>query len=281
MDSEKYRVKTSVGIFRVEKSVSIDYQGNYKKDLLKIGGNDFCVEYEYIRTSPEKVTLQWLTTEKMRCEEGGVEIRKEKTVHLFDLSVKLLKRYIDVKEIILLDNSKFKCKLPDDSVEIISLSHYHFLYHKGKTWYSDKFGAVPIQTDEKTQYESWLLNFDDPTKKPKTFDFKNDDLNAEFEPVWYSTATWTEFLETIKTQPNICQKTYPWVLYAFYILSDKRPLPSYWKINVNLRPNIEYTVLPRLGGKRKRKDYKYKSEFLLEPNFPNYEMLKVMKFTSS
>ena len=56
---------------------------------------------------------------------------------------------------------------------------------------------------------------------------------------------------------------------------------QYWKINVNLRPNIEYTVLPRLGGKRTRKDYKYKSEFLLEPNFQNYEMLKVMKFTSS
>ena len=34
MDSDKYRVKTSVGIFRVEKLVSVDYQGNYKKDLL-------------------------------------------------------------------------------------------------------------------------------------------------------------------------------------------------------------------------------------------------------
>ena len=281
MDSDKYRVKTSVGIFRVEKLVSVDYQGNYKKDLLKISGIDFCVEYEYIRTLPEKVTLQWLTTDKMRCEEGGVEIRKENTVHLFDLSVKLLKRYIDVKEIILLDNSKFKCKLPDDSLENMTLSHYYFLYHKGKTWYSDKFGAVHIKPYEKTQYESWLLNFDDPKKKPKTFDFKNDDLNAELEPIWYSTATWSEFLDTIKIQPNICQKSYPWFLNAFYILSDKTPLPSYWKIDVDSRPNIEYTLLSRLGGKRTRKNYKYKSENLLEPNFPEYEKLRIMKFTSS
>lgn len=281
MDTEKFRVKTSVGIFRVEKSVSTDYQGNYKKDLLKIGGKDFCVEYEYIRDSPEKVTLQWLTTEKMRCEEGGVEIRKEKTVHLFNLSVKVLKKYIDVKEIILLDNSKFKCKLPDDSVETMSLAHYYFLYHKGKTWYSDKFEAVPIKENEKVYYKSWLLNFDDPMKKPKTFDFKNNDLNNEFEPIWYSTVTWSEFLNILNTQPNICQKSYPWFLDAFYILTDKTSLPSYWKIDVEPVPNIEYTVLPSIGGKLTRKNYTYKSENLFEPNFPNYEKLKIMKFTSS
>ena len=88
-------------------------------------------------------------TEGRKCSYGNINIKKDKTIFLFNLSIELLKLYTPVILIEFLDNSYFNCKLPDNSNVKIFLSHYYFIFHNGHTWYDDKFGAYPLDIEQK------------------------------------------------------------------------------------------------------------------------------------
>ena len=252
--NEIYKIKVGELYFTIKKTVSMSYsQTDTVDDFLKIGGDDMCVEYKYNKTNPAHVELQWLHTDGQKCVEGDMKIGGENTLFLFYLSIQILKLYTPVTHIEFLDNSKFPCKLPNGKSEKIHLSHYYFLFH-GKTWYHAKFGAYPLDAGQRIQYDSFLKNFDNPDMKPPTFDFKNNDLNAMFLPIWNTTNTWREFIHRIHATPNICQKVYPWYYNAALLLTKKLDIPAMWCIDVQRLKfkNIPFERISKTTGGRVR-----------------------------
>jgi hypothetical protein len=250
---ESYIVKTGVGRFRVEKTVKRGYNTNkISGEFLKIGGKNLCVELYWKDSDTTNADLQWINVEQGGCELNGVPIKKEKTQHMFHLAITLLKKYLpDVKTITLLDNSKFKCILPNGKIIQIHTIKYHFLKH-GSTYYDLKFGAVPINDSEKIIYEKIKSNYSDPSKKPQSFNFINDALINEFMPIYQSSATWAEFFSKIKsTMESSCEKIAGWYLNAFYYISDKTPMPEYWVIDKF--ENIDYVRVQNAGTRKMRK----------------------------
>jgi len=267
METENYRIKINDNIFHVQKSVSKIYT---KKDIpyefLKIGGKDMCVEYKYDKKNPTYAELQWLHTDNRKCVEGNMEIKKENTVFLFWLSVQLLKKYIPVSKIEFLDNSHFVCKLPNQSTVKIFLNHYSFLFYNGHTWYDTKFGAYPLDENQRNIYFSFSENFDNPECKPISFDFMNDGLNDLFQPIWQKTKTWKEFLQKINKIPDICQKSYPWYLKASNIIRKNQPLPEKWMIDCDKMKNIEFV---RINGGRKKNFSTFVYDISICCDYPN------------
>lgn len=248
--NEAYTVKTSVGTFRVEKTVHTSYSQKYSYELLKVGGRRFCVELKFNRETPDEAELQWLTTKDGGCELHDTPIREQNTVHLLFLALTLLKTYIDVKRITLLDNSKYECTLSDGSKSVIFMNQYYYLFHGG-TWYDLKSGAVPKNPDERKTYEEGKGLF--LTKGP--FDFRNPVLEREFGPIYEDADTWREFLDTIyKTRGrDFCQKILPWYSYAAGILAGNRLLPGYWVIDMESSVSIPFTRVATGGTRRKYK----------------------------
>ena len=254
--TETYKIKVNDLVFTVQKTVSMVYTPTDPvDDYLKIGGADMCVEFKYNKRNPTIVELQWLHTAGRKCVEGDMLIQGENTLFLFYVSIQILKKYTPVTSIEFIDNSHFLCPLQDKSHVKIHLSHYYFLFHHGKTWYHDKLAAYPLNPDERNVYESFTQNFDDPATKPPTFDFKNEELNQLFMPIWRTTKKWKTFLNKIKDLPNICQKTYPWYYNAASLLMNRRSMPDTWCIDVE---QLRFTPIPftkMTGGRSKMKNY--------------------------
>lgn len=249
---QEYNIQTEFGRFRVRREISFTYKGEYKQDDLKVGGKNFCVEFKWNKDAPEIAELQWLDTSSGGCEIDGKIIKKESTIHLFDLSVTILKVYTPVKYITLLDNSKISCELPRNKKGFVFINYYYFLFHNA-TWYDDKFHAYPKLEEERLQYESAKKNSIDPSKKPATFDFKNNDLNSLFEPIFETCNTWKEFIDKIEPYSNNdkCKYVFPWYMEAALMLTDKKALPMYWIIDEESRPILPYSKNTSGGGLRR------------------------------
>jgi len=304
MNSEIYKIKINNYIFKIQKSVVYKYgTDNILYYYLKIGGPDTCIEYKFDKNKLNYVELQWLHTEGRKCSYGSlsqspysarnnvqapdfwrnIDIKKDKTIFLFNLSIELLKLYTPIKLIEFLDNSYFNCKLPDNSNVKIFLSHYYFIFHNGRTWYDDKFGAYPLNKQQKNIYDSFPNNFNNPIYKPVYFDFLNEDLNQIFQPLWAKTTTWAEFIDIIRTIPNICQKSYLWYLKASNFIRNNKPLPELWLINVdNLKYNkkeFKYEKIINAGSKSNNKSFKkYIYDISICPDYPNISDGKKLKF---
>jgi len=304
-DAETYTIKAGKFSFTVQKSVSKTYGKNDAQfEYLKIGGDDMCVEYKFPKhpnnnqgvkqSRAEPVELQWLHTAGQRCvNNSDIEINKENTVFLFNVSIQVLKKYIpDVHFIEFLDNSHFFCKIPKQELAKqltqktqqqktkMFLPHYYFLFHEGKTWYDAKFGAYPADPTQRSIYQAFPGNFVNPDKKPKSFDFMNDDLNEMFQPIWAKTKTWKEFIDKIRTVPEICAKTYPWYLRASNIIRENQMLPEKWMIDVSTISPIE-----TIGGSRKTKEgtpkkmVEYIYDISVCHDYPNAIECRTIKYT--
>lgn len=257
----EYTIQTTLGRFRVKRDTLFTYRGEYKQDDLKVGGRNFCIEFKWHKDTPESVELQWLDTAGGGCEIDEKIIKKELTIHLFDLAVTILKTQTTVRYITLLDNSKLTCELPRDKKGFLFINYYYFLFHNS-TWYDDKFNAYPKLEEERRQYESVKKNRIDPSKKPRTFDFKNNDLNTLFEPIFENSISWQEFIDKIEiySREDKCKYVFPWYMEAALILTDDKALPMYWSIDANSRPAIEYSKNVSGGGLRRLTSRKRKND---------------------
>jgi len=278
-DNESYKIKAGNFQFTVKKSVALAYSSDKPvKHLLRVGGEDMCMEYVYNDINPYNVVLQWLHTAGQKCADGEVTIRGENTVLLIYASVKALRQYTPVKYIDFLDNSHFLCKLPNNSTVKIFLNRYYFVLH-GKTWYHAKFGAYPIPENDALRYESYISNYDNPTKKPSEFDFMNADLNKLFLPIWNSTKTWREFMNEIKKFPNICQKMFPWYLSAASIIMGGSQMPDNLRIDVgklNMKNIKVERVEKQAGGRIRMKNYIY--DLFVAPDCPIPRECRKLKY---
>jgi len=255
----EFKVKTSIGLFRVKRYNTINYDKTYSKDFMKLGGKNFCIELKWDRNIPTIAELQWIITENGGCELTGIEIKKDKTVHMFHLAITLLLKYLPTLEKVeLLDNSKFKCTMPNGKSIQISTNYFHFLIH-GSTYYDLKYEAFPIHSNDNISYNKIKQNLIDPLKKPEMFDFGNRDLNEELQPLFKESLSWKDFFEKIKNIRELCQKMAGWYRNAFSILSDKGVLPEYWYITKFI--NISFTEV-QYGGKRIKNKKTRKNKFV-------------------
>jgi hypothetical protein len=248
MESEKYNIKTSVGLFKVHKT----------QTHLRVGGKKFCVEI--LLQDPkmqEAAELQWLVIKDGGCELEDKIIKGETTVHLLKLSLTLLKIYRNVQYIRLLDNSKYDCEIDSTTKKTIYINKYNYLFH-GETWYEMKANAIPIDPSLKALYYETKPLYTDPLVKPSVFDFKNSLLNIELTPIYQSTTTWKEFADVLHERydaKTLCKKILPWYESALAILTNDRMLPEYWKIDIT-DINIPFTRI-MTGGKRNTRKGKY------------------------
>jgi hypothetical protein len=264
-----------VGRFRVEKSASYKPDGTLKYHLLKIGGQKFCIEYTFIKNS-DTAELQWIFTEKGGCEMNGLTIKGDKTIHLFYLSIAVLRQYGNFTRINFIDNSTFPCDLPNGKVTKISMSKYYILFHR-KTWYEAKLNAYPKYSECAATYSKIKENFNNPLNKPAIFDFKNDELETILTPLYDSSETWGKFLDLVYKLPAVCQKIHPWYIDAIMSIKQKYALPEQWVINIDTAtPVITYNRIA-IGGTRKSRSLpKYSG--LMDYYIPFPEEIRAFKY---
>lgn len=222
-------------------------------DNIKVGAKNYCVN---IALHPGETTLYWLGTEDGGCELDEKIIEGNDTVKMVDLAFSLLRKYYPERntEVTLLDDSGITWKdKKGKKYKTTFLKGYLLIHHK--TWYEDKFHAV--MTDPKTYAdyrEKADNNFNNPSKKPKRFNFMNSDIQRELEPIYEESKTWAEFTEKIGEiyKKDKYRMMYDWYRQAIYVIFDGMEINQQWKIDISKRPHIECNPLSRQSGGSKR-----------------------------
>jgi hypothetical protein len=175
----------------------------------------------------------------------------------------------DVKFLTLLDASSYKCKFSDGTLRPINLCEAHFIFH-GKTYYEDKFGAVPTLPEDIITMTQFREALHDLTKKPESFNFNDEVLNDELTTLYKLSSTWWEFFQHIQTKwTDIkCTKVYLWHRRALYEMMKTKTIPQYWKVDITKFPLLHQKfkkVSYHGGGKhntrKNRKEVKYYSYY--------------------
>jgi hypothetical protein len=234
---------------------------------IHVGGTKSCVT---IAISNDKTELGWLGTEEGSCTLDYRVIQGADTIRMLDLAFSLLRKYFPTRNIVTLfdDSGAYITDRTGKRIKVRFSSAYCMLY--GKTWYEDKFGATMIDMDDYIAYRHEVdNNFDDPSKKPASFDFGS--VNDELQPLYQTSATWREFMDKIK-------RHYPgklkykimaeWHLKAFYKVIKRTPSP-FWKIDITNRPIYECNPLE--GGSRRKRHLRTRNG---RSTFPTYYPLE-------
>lgn len=243
---------------------------------INVGGNTFCVNIALYDT---KTTLYWLKTDEGGCELNEKDIKGNNTVKMVDLAFSLLRKYYPERanNITLLDDSGFSWYSFSESsharkdkkqkkIKTNFLKGYLLIHQK--TWYEDKFNAIMCDSEIYSKYKEKVnKNFDDPTKKPESFDFMNSEAKEKLEPLYKSSRTWREFINKFieKYNEDKYKLMYDWYRQAIYIIFDGMEINQDWKIDISKRPNIECI---QTGGKnktRKNKNITFSNFHRLEP----------------
>jgi hypothetical protein len=254
MPDETYTVQTAVGKFRVERTTNRHaYSGAYQYEILRVGGKKFCIFIKFNRTTPSIAELQWLITNEGGGELTDKEIRGTSAQHLLYLSITILKTFIpQVHTLTLLDNSKIQCTLSPDTARTVFLDKYYFILH-GQTWYERMFSANPLGENTRITYKLKQAKLSDPQYKPHKFDFRNNDLDTLFSPIFETSATWAEFGQRISEKYSpACSYLFPWYLQAVAYIMDNESFPEYWSINTSSAHVISYKRLTNGGNRRAR-----------------------------
>ena len=248
-----FLAKTSFGTFSVRIT-----DGTY----INVGGKNDCVQLGY-RQEGEGF-LDWLETDKGRCEMDNAQIHGKSTIAMTDLAFTVLRiLYPDVKTVTLIDSATFMCTLANGRKSPMPYKQF-FLLTKGKTYYEDRFNATPMYDNELEPLKQFRMNLDDPDKKPISFSFNNKDLNEELNPIYKESATWNQFIQRLKNkyEYNVCQAMFPWYMYAYATIMGSE-ITSYWKIDISERPTIEFEITNASANKYTRKNYVYKPDMFL------------------
>ena len=227
----QFRATTPFGDFNVRIS---------GEDFISIGGKNDCVQIFYDRFT-NKARLERLETEGGGCSLTDEEIHGEKTIQMTDLGFTILRNmYPSVEEATLIDSAKFLCILPNGLKSPISYKQF-FLLLRGRTYYQDRFQAIPEFPAEEEAVYQFVKNREDPLRKPSYFNFMNADLNTLLTPIYKNCHTWKEFIENLYViyKRDICQIMYPWYLHAYSIIKDTE-ITTNWKIPLLTRQRIEF-----------------------------------------
>jgi hypothetical protein len=230
---ESFTAKTAFGDFRVR------IVGN---DSISIGGKNDCVQI-YYDSYTNTGKLDRLETEKGGCSLSADDIKGEKTIQMTDLGFTILRQlYPSVKEVTLIDSAKFPCTLPDGSRASMSYKQF-FLLLKGKTYYQDRFAAIPELPQEVQALTNFEKNWKDPQRKPESFNFMNPSIQTLLTPIYNASTTWEQFIKKLYEiyNRNVCQIMFPWYLHAYskIITAD---ITTFWKIDISKRQHISFEI---------------------------------------
>lgn len=231
---ESFTARTAFGDFRV-RIVGGEY--------INVGGKNDCVQIFY-NSLTNSARLDRLETEKGGCSLSKTDIHGEKTIQMTDLAFTILRSlYPGIHEVTLIDSAKFVCILPDGSKTPMSYKQF-FLLLKGKTYYQERFNAIPTYSHEAAAVEQFVRNINDPMRKPDIFHFMNKDLNDLLTPIYNESKTWKEFIDKLsnKYKRNVCQVMFPWYLHAYAMIMNSE-ITTFWKIPIDRRNSIEYEII--------------------------------------
>lgn len=232
---------------------------------INVGGNNYCVN---LILRENKTELYWLKT-----EEGGSELDDKifSQQNMVDVAFSIFRKYYpDRQQVVeLLDDSGFNWKDKKDKKYKINFLKCYLLLHR-KTWYEDKFNATIADSKIYSEYKIKAENnFDDPGKKPTYFDFRNNEIKSELEPLYNSSNTWGEFIDKLveKYKENKYRMIYDWYRYAICIIFDGMEINQDWKIDISKRPYIN-CIKNYSGGIRntiKKRNIAFSKYHRLEP----------------
>jgi hypothetical protein len=210
-----------------------------KKNIF-VGGKNFCVN---IALYENETTLYWLKTDESGCELTEKDIRGDNKIKMVDLAFSLLRKYFPERTgyITLLDDSGFSWKDSRGKKYKTNFIKGYLLIHR-KTWYEDKFEAIMCDANMYTVYRKKAdNNFDDPSKKPETFNFMNPEAKEKLEPLYKNSKTWGEFIEKFiyKYNEEKYKLMYDWYRQATYVIFDGMEINQNWKIDLSKRSYIE------------------------------------------
>jgi hypothetical protein len=233
----------------------------HEADVISVGGKDVCVMIVY--KGPEKSMLHWLGTNS-QCELRGFPIKGDATKNMVYLATSVFRSlYQHVRHIQLIDSSSFKCALPDGKLHSIVLREAHFLFH-GKTYYEDKFNAVPSTPDGRLTMQEFRDAFHNPDRKPKTFNFMDPTLTDLLTPIYNTENTWCDFFQAIQNKwQDKCRMIYLWYRLALYEMVEKT-IPEHWSIDITRLPLIRPEFKPKSGGSKQTRKHRHAKMYPLD-----------------
>lgn len=193
----------------------------------------------------------------------------------------------NITKILLEDTSSFHCKLPNNTTIKVPMKPFYIAFH-GATWYEYYFGAKLQHDHEK--YKKLKENMYKSENKPKIFNFINEELQEELEPLYETSINWYDFFQAIskKYGDKKCGMIYPWITPAMgdiagYHIHDTRWYIDFMDNDVRQKvPIIQYKLTTIIQGGAKRKTAKKRKNrrftFSRTHMFPNIPEIQAWNY---
>jgi hypothetical protein len=298
-DKIEYIIETSAGRFICKFKASFDRNTKHPTTYnINLGSKEkYCVQLKVPskETGETDAYLMWVEAD----EDCSLEtyIAKGLSKHMILLGLTLARKINpNIKTVSFEDTSSFKCILPNKIVKQVPMKAFHIAFHEA-TWYEYYFDAQ-LKTDY-DRYCALKKNMYKSEYKPKSFDFINEELQKELEPLYENTTNWYDFFKAIENKygSKKCGMVYPWIMKAMYEifrcniyddtrwyidfrLNDKKNKTGI--IDFNLR-NIEIkggNVGNKTAKNRKNRRFTFSRTHIF-PNIPEIQKLEYDKFYSN
>lgn len=279
-DSIFYNIQTAYGKFNIKFTVKYDSNNKPNEFYINIGSRDKkCVQLTVPAIDTQKTTakLLWVESDENCSLERYIEKGLAQHMTLLGLTfVRLINK--NIKTVTFEDTSSFKCDVPEEMGFLkttekikeenkiqVPMKPFHIAFHNA-TWYEFYFGAMLEKDYQK--YCELKKNMYKSEMKPANFNFINEQLQEELEPLYNESKNWHEFFQKIakKYGKKKCAMIYPWITTAMNIIFDGFEIGTKWYIdfeenakeNKNKTPMIDINISTNLirteGGRKTRKN---------------------------
>jgi hypothetical protein len=284
-----YYISTDYGKFIVKFSVSKNRNTNEITSFnINIGSKEkFCVQLK-VPSKESKETegyLMWVESD----EQCSLEkyIQKGIAQHMVLIGLTLARKLNpNLETVSFEDTSSFECDLPDGTKRQVPMKIFHIAFHEA-TWYEYYFGAKLKKNYE--EYCKLKKNMYKSEHKPKEFDFINQELQEELEPLYKATSNWYDFFQAIskKYDKKKCTVIYPWIISAMNNIFDYPIYDTKWYIDFrynekqNKTPIVKYSMSEKIiGGRRKtiKKSRRRRITFSRTHLFPNIPQIQKFNY---
>lgn len=291
----EYILTTQVGRFICKITATFDKNTNQPETFnINLGSKEkYCVQLKVPSKESKKTDayLMWVEAHEDCLLEKYIE--KGISKHMVLLGLTLIRKINpNIKTVSFEDTSSFKCKLPNDTEKQVPMKAFHIAFHEA-TWYEYYFDAQLKQDYNK--YCKLKKNMYKSENKPKSFDFINDTLQKELEPLYEATDNWYDFFQAIEAKygSKKCGMVYPWIMKAMYeIFQSNIYDDTHWYIDFkyneeqNKTPLIDFdlrNIEMKGGGDRVNKTLKNRKNrrftFSRTHIFPNIPEIQKWNYT--
>lgn len=293
MINVRYTLQSTVGLFELLiKPIMNRDKTQPESFVVNLGTKQRkCVQFTVpsIESQKTEAKLLWVEAHEECSMEKYIEKGIAQQMVIIGISVaRSLNK--NIKRINLDDTSSFQCALPNEKEYKVPMKPFHIAFH-GATWYEYYFDAMLKKNHD--QYEKSKYNRYKSEFKPKEFDFVNQELQQELEPLYHTTLNWNDFFEAIadKYGKKKCGIVYPWIHKAINTMLDSNLYDqTEWYIDLeenikkNKTPIVSFTLQKIVSGGRRSTIKKTKarrftySRTHFFPNIPQIQSWNYKKF---